>query len=155
MKLEIYIIVFFVLFSSFTFEKTIDSPVLNWKIEILPIKRHHKGDTICLRVTADIPKGYYTYGNDSKSEEGPLPSELVFDKKSKNLFLGRDTVIGKESEKVYEEIFKATFTKIKGQISITRYIVLKQKKLEFNTSLQLCNDDICIFKEDKFKIKAY
>ena len=60
-----------------------------------------------------------------------------------------------EKEEVYEEVFKAKFTKVKGHMLIKRKFKVSSKTIKFKVMTQVCDENVCILKEKDFEWPVY
>ncbi|MDZ4758772.1 MAG: protein-disulfide reductase DsbD family protein [Bacteroidota bacterium] len=142
-----------IFFSSFVYDNKAEVDLL-WKAEIMPACTLKKGDTAWVVLQTDIPKGYHSYSNENTSDDGPILTQLNFEKKKKYKLIGKDIIEG-EKEVVYEEVFKAKFTKVKGHMVVKRKFKVTSKTIKFKVMTQICDENVCILKEKDFELKIY
>ncbi len=144
-----------VFFSSFVYNTKADVELI-WKAEILPTGKLKKGDTAWIVLQTDIPKGFHSYSNECTVDDGPILTQLIFEKKKKKKYklIGNDIIEG-DKEEVYEEVFKAKFTKIKGHMLVKRKFKVNTKIIKFKVMTQVCDENVCVLKEKDFELKVY
>ena len=127
-----------------------DSQWVVWDLKTQPVSRTE----IILTITANLAPGWHIYSQ-RLSDDGPLPTRIIFDEKDSYLPIGETDELGNKT-RFYSDIYETYIEWFTGMVSFRQKFRIHEPvttirgKIEYMT----CNDDTCVPARREFAIEV-